>query len=155
MHYRVDQNIIEAIDLWISHGLEPGSCTTLLLKGEYDEAFLHAHPLIKPHWKDHITYVESLPDKYRGKNFESWKEFKQNLGEEMAFTLLKNPRIDDGSGDLEYTDPNMKCSCCEKPSSYLAKVRDYQICKTCCGDMAEAMSKAFLDDIPEKRPDQM
>jgi len=71
---RVDTSIIEAIETWASHGIYPGSCTTLLLKGEYDEALKHAHPLIKPHWQDHITYVESLPKEYRGENMEAWHE---------------------------------------------------------------------------------
>jgi len=71
---RVDENIKSAIDNWINHGLEPGSCTTLLLKGDYEEALKHAHPLIKPHWEDHIEYVESLPIKCRGPYMEEWQE---------------------------------------------------------------------------------
>lgn len=78
MNLRIDKNIKEAIDLWISHGINPGSCTTLLLEGDYDEAYKHAHPLIKPHWEDHISYIQSLPMECRGKNMKSWKEkFKQ------------------------------------------------------------------------------
>ena len=69
----IDENIIGAINNWISHGLIPGSCTELLLRGDYEEAFKHAHPLIKPHWKDHIEYIERLPMKYRGENFDIWK----------------------------------------------------------------------------------
>ena len=69
----VDESITSAIDMWIEHGIKPGSCTELLLRGEYDEAFQHAHPLIKPHWQDHIDYVETLPDECRGDNFDSWK----------------------------------------------------------------------------------
>ena len=75
---RVDDNIIQAIELWAKYGLNPGSCTTLLLKGEYDEAFKHAHPLIKPYWEDHIKYVESLQIEYRKENMVSWKnKFKR------------------------------------------------------------------------------
>lgn len=69
----IDKNIKDAIDNWILHGLSPGSCTTLLLMGKYDEAFNHAHPLIKPHWEDHIKYIESLPEICRGNNFSKWK----------------------------------------------------------------------------------
>jgi len=69
----VDENIICAIDTWLTHGIKPGSCTELLLRGEYDEAYKHAHPLIKPYWNDHIEYIESLPAECRGKNFDSWK----------------------------------------------------------------------------------
>jgi len=65
MNLRVDENITQAIDLWISHGIDPGSCTRLLLLGEYDEALKHAHPLIKPHWDDHIAYIKSLPKECR------------------------------------------------------------------------------------------
>ena len=71
---RVDEHIVQAIDLWISHGIDPGSCTYLLLRGDYTEAFKHAHPLIKPFWDDHIAYVEALPDKCRGENMIAWKE---------------------------------------------------------------------------------
>jgi hypothetical protein len=68
----VDENIVAAIEVWITHGLKPGSCTELLLRGNYDEAFKHAHPLIKPYWADHIAYVESMPEACRGENFDDW-----------------------------------------------------------------------------------
>jgi len=77
--YRVDQNIVEAIEVWIKYGIKPGSCTTLLLEGNYDEALLHAHPLIKPHWDDHIAYIKSLPMKYRGKFMKKHKESRQDI----------------------------------------------------------------------------
>jgi len=69
----LDQNIIDAIEVWITHGLNPGSCTELLLRGEYEKAFKHAHPLIHDHWQDHIDYVERLPKECRGDNFDNWK----------------------------------------------------------------------------------
>jgi hypothetical protein len=69
----VDLNMVDALQLWVSHGLYPGSCCYLLLTGKYEEAFLHAHELIKPHWADHIKYVESLPAECRGENMDSWK----------------------------------------------------------------------------------
>ena len=68
----VDIHIIEAIEVFISHGINPGSCVELLLRGEYDEAYKHAHPLIKPYWEDHIAYVESMPEACRGENFDDW-----------------------------------------------------------------------------------
>jgi hypothetical protein len=68
----VCDNIKKAIDLWISHGIKPGSCTELLLRGDYDRAFLHANPLLKPHWEDHIKYIETLPDECRGENVDTW-----------------------------------------------------------------------------------
>ena len=60
-YLKVDTNITDAIDALIKYGCQPGSCTTLLLEGKYDEAYRHAHPHIKPHWDDHIKYIESLP----------------------------------------------------------------------------------------------
>lgn len=70
---RVDQSISDAVDKWLSNGINPGSCTELLLRGDYDEAFLHAHPLIKPFWKEHIRYIESIPAECRGENYDTWK----------------------------------------------------------------------------------
>ncbi|MCK5015905.1 MAG: hypothetical protein KAS32_02445 [Candidatus Peribacteraceae bacterium] len=69
----VDENIIQAVDNWRKYGLPPGSCTELLLRGEYEEAYLHAHPLIKPHWRDHLIYIEDLPEEFRGINYDTWK----------------------------------------------------------------------------------
>ena len=78
MKYKIDISIKEAIDNWIKLGLNPGSCTTLLLKGDYLEAYNHAHPLIKPHWDEHVAYVESLPLECRGENMKAWKKsFKE------------------------------------------------------------------------------
>ena len=68
-----EPGIKEAIDSWISHGLHPGSFTYYLLKGDYEEALKHAHPLLKPHIQDQIDYVETLPIECRGENMESWK----------------------------------------------------------------------------------
>ncbi len=66
----------EAFDLWISHGFEPGSCGMLLLAGRYEEAKYHAHPLLKPHFDDHIAYVKTLPEECRGENMDAWKAGK-------------------------------------------------------------------------------
>lgn len=76
MTLQVDQNIVDAVQAWIDHGIDPGSCTTLLLKGEYEEAFLHAHPLLVPYWTDHVKYIESLPAECRGANMETWRKSK-------------------------------------------------------------------------------
>lgn len=78
MNHRIDKNIKDAIDAWINYGLDPGSCTTLLLQGRYDEAFLHAHPLIKPHWDDLVAYVKTIPAKYRGENMQSHQDACKN-----------------------------------------------------------------------------
>lgn len=73
----VDDNIVQAVNMWIQHGIYPGSCTSLLLAGEYDEAFLHAHPLIKPFWQDHIDYIETLPEECRKGNMTAWAMAKR------------------------------------------------------------------------------
>ncbi|MCP3924850.1 MAG: hypothetical protein GY714_19910 [Desulfobacterales bacterium] len=73
----VDESIISAVENWINHGLDPGSCTRLLLEGKYEEALSHAHPLIKPHWHDHIAFIQSLPEQCRGENMEEWKKLKR------------------------------------------------------------------------------
>lgn len=75
---RIADGIKDAIDTWIKYGIKPGSCTELLLRGQYDEAYLHAHPLVKPHWQDHIKYVESLPIECRGENFDTWRDKKRS-----------------------------------------------------------------------------
>jgi hypothetical protein len=70
---KVDRSISEAAEMWVAHGINPGSCTELLLRGDYEEAFMHAHLLIKPFWDDHIKYIESLPPQCRGENYDNWK----------------------------------------------------------------------------------
>ena len=70
---QVDDSIRSAVDMWIKHGIKPGSCTEHLLRGDYDRALQHAHPLIKPHWNDHIEYIESVPEECRGENYDTWK----------------------------------------------------------------------------------
>jgi hypothetical protein len=73
----IDSSISDAVDAWIQQGLNPGTCTELLLRGDYDRAFLYAHPLIKRDWNDYIAYMETLPPECRGENFDSWKGKKQ------------------------------------------------------------------------------
>ena len=73
---RIDQNISDAVEKWLIHGISPGSCTELMLRGKYDEAFEHAHILVKPFWKEHIRYIESIPAECRGENYDTWKGLK-------------------------------------------------------------------------------
>lgn len=61
----VDPGMIDAAKRWCENRIPAGSCTMLLLAGYYDEAFLHAHPLIKPHWQDHIEAMKEFPLKDR------------------------------------------------------------------------------------------
>ena len=46
--YRVDGSMTSAMDAFIMYGHDPGSCTSLLIKGDYEAAMQHAHPLIRP-----------------------------------------------------------------------------------------------------------
>jgi hypothetical protein len=82
--FQVDMNIADAVEAWHDHGLPPGSCTELLLRGRYDEARKHAHPLILPHWDDHVKWIETIPVVCRGANFDNWRG-KHNGGL-MTFT---------------------------------------------------------------------
>jgi hypothetical protein len=71
---RVDANITDAIDRWIELGMPPGSCTEFLLRGDYERALRSAHPMIKPHWDDHVTYVKTcVPACCRGENYDTWQ----------------------------------------------------------------------------------
>lgn len=70
---KVDRNITDAIDRWYKDGLPPGSCTEYLLRGNYERAFMSAHPMIHEHWQDHIKFVETcVPACCRGENYDNW-----------------------------------------------------------------------------------
>jgi hypothetical protein len=70
---KVDTNISSAVEFWYEYALPPGNCTELLLRGKYDEALKFAHPLIKPHWDDHIKYIETIPIECRNENYDKWR----------------------------------------------------------------------------------
>lgn len=75
--YCIDINIKLAIDLWIRKHIEPGTFTELLLRGKYDEAYTHAHPLLKMYFFDHVNFVEDVvPDFCKFENFDKWKNDK-------------------------------------------------------------------------------
>lgn len=77
MSLKVDTSIVEAVRAWLTYALQPGSCTELLLRGDYDEAYKHAHPLIKPYWDDHIKFIESIPLYCRNGNYDRWKGMEE------------------------------------------------------------------------------
>ena len=79
MIIRVDDSIVQAVEAWIHHALPPGSCTENLLRGNYEKAFMSAHPLIKPHWDDHIKYIETIPLYCRNENYDKWKGMERYL----------------------------------------------------------------------------
>ncbi|WP_415913173.1 hypothetical protein [Neptuniibacter sp. QD37_11] len=70
---KLDTGMVSAIQLWYEKGLSPGACVDHLLKGDYEGAFERAHELIKPHFSDIITYVESLPLEGRGEKMDDFK----------------------------------------------------------------------------------
>ncbi len=74
--FNIDPSIKEAVELWVDHGLNPGSCTELLLRGDYDRAFKYAHPHIKPFWNDYVEYIKTIPIECRNENYDSWKTNK-------------------------------------------------------------------------------
>lgn len=89
MGYMVDDSIVSAVKLWIEHGIPPGSCTELLLRGDYDRAFKSAHPLIKPHWNDHILFIENcVPEYCRGVNYDKWKGMEHYKINKKCFEML-------------------------------------------------------------------
>lgn len=51
-------DLIDALQLFLTHNLDPGSYGRALLAGFYDEAEQRAHPLLRPHHADHVRYVE-------------------------------------------------------------------------------------------------
>ena len=44
-----DVGQVEAIRLWVTHGLPPGSCSTHTIQGDYEAAEQSAHPHTKSH----------------------------------------------------------------------------------------------------------
>ena len=87
----VDNNIIDAVKLWFVFGISPGSCTTLLLRGDYEEANTHAHVSIKEDniWESHIFLMEHyIPPSCRGDNVDSWTGLLPYTDEDMTFYTL-------------------------------------------------------------------
>jgi len=75
---RVDYGMVDSFKLYFLYGLCPGSCSSYILSGEYEEARAHAHPMIKGDeiWNDHIKFVETvLPECCRGKNMSGWEGY--------------------------------------------------------------------------------
>ena len=98
---RLDSGIVSAIVVYFTHGLYPGSCAALLLKGKYKDAKAHAHPMIKKNgpnasmvWDDMVTFVkEYVPECCRNENFSTWLGFEteKELQPELAtFLILQN-----------------------------------------------------------------
>jgi hypothetical protein len=61
-------DICDSIDAWLDHGLEAGSFTMALIRGQGPMAYAQylfelkarAHPHLKPHVEDHMEYMERL-----------------------------------------------------------------------------------------------
>lgn len=66
----LDDNVVSAIKNWYLKGIHPGEFAMSLLRGNRQEALERAHELLKPHFEDHVKYVESLPIEGRGENIK-------------------------------------------------------------------------------------
>lgn len=56
-----EENMIQAIKVYFQFGLEPGSCTTCILRGELEEARARAHPhLLRCEFNSAVTNIERL-----------------------------------------------------------------------------------------------
>ena len=89
--YTVDSGITSAIDLFITYGCQPGSCTSLLLQGKYARANEHAHVMIKHGkvWEDHVGFVKYIVPKFvKGKNFDTWKGFTNPIQNEVGEYIM-------------------------------------------------------------------
>jgi len=90
---RADSNMTNAVNMWYLHALQPGSCTELVLRGQYDEALLHAHVNIRPIFGEFIEWVELyVPDCCKNENYDKWRgidyynqRHEFNVDEEEAF----------------------------------------------------------------------
>lgn len=110
--YAIDSGISSAIELFITHGCQPGSCTSLLLQEEFEKAKAHAHPAIRGRlptdgengeagyytgnneardkkWQSHVDYVKDIvPSFVKGENFHTWKGFKNSLTKEIEIEIM-------------------------------------------------------------------
>ena len=105
--YTIDDGIVQAIDVFITHGCYPGSCTSLLLQEKYEEAMYRAHPHIRPPingeednrwnsyedretvWNDHVRFIkEVLPPFIKGENFHTWKGFEDSMAGDVGEWIM-------------------------------------------------------------------
>ena len=90
--------MFQAILAFFMHGLRPGSCTTYLLKGEYERAYACAHPSIKDRWDNRIHWIEKhVPMCIRGDNFDNWsgwkKEYRGTEVETLTILSTQDPTL--------------------------------------------------------------
>lgn len=80
--YEIDQNVADAIFNYILYGLSPGSFTMAILIGDYEVAYLRAHPLLlrdNDYVKETIEFVKNeLPPMAHGNlnNYVEWQAHK-------------------------------------------------------------------------------
>jgi hypothetical protein len=99
--YSVDRSIVDAIEKWFDYGLPPGSCTEYMLRGDYLEAYKHAHPLIKPYWDDHVGFVqECVPVICRGDNYDNWKGYDDYLTRKRCRELVERELNETGAFEV-------------------------------------------------------
>lgn len=90
---KVDENIVSAIRMYFLYAVPPGSCTELLLRGNFDDAKLRAHMLVRDdnHWNDHVAFVKNCVPVYcKNENYDTWKGYRNlsNEEREQIKTLL-------------------------------------------------------------------
>jgi hypothetical protein len=87
MNRRLDQGIVSAIEVFFMYGIDPGSCTSLLLQGKYDEAVNHAHSFYRAgmteEWSSLLWFIDTcVPHCCKGANYNTWRgwidESKEN-----------------------------------------------------------------------------
>lgn len=65
-----------AVQLWVEHGYEPGSCLRAMLKNDFVDAVCHAHPTTVFKMQDIARFlVNELPAQAWGspEKYEAWK----------------------------------------------------------------------------------
>ena len=100
---RVDSNITSAVDAWYYYGIQPGSCTEYLLRGDYERAIQSAHMLIREDdvWNEHIRYIETaVPECCRGENYDTWKGLEDYKTRQTAKRIAKK-MLDKEKGAFE------------------------------------------------------
>jgi len=92
MKLMIDNTFKEALKLWFYNGIYPGSWTIALIIKDYETCIFNAHPLILPHLKDHLIYVdEYLP--IEAKDIQKWEGFNRLSEDEKIKIKKPNPAL--------------------------------------------------------------
>tara|TARA_B100000929_G_scaffold247489_1_gene206236 strand:- start:12638 stop:13090 length:453 start_codon:yes stop_codon:yes gene_type:complete len=92
----VEDNIEQAVINFFIYGLQPGSYTTLMLVQNFNEAYHHAHPMLKSGPPDEPTYhqclelaFKELPEFLIRENVVTWPGYV-NLDEAERIKIQKS-----------------------------------------------------------------